>query len=97
MLIHILDFLVKTIATSFNWVFNLVINDSPRITLGVFLLSCAFIGIVIYFFCGTDFFPGHINFNSSKNNSNNNYQPKHSSGNTRSYSSNYSTRVGRNK
>ena len=56
MLVKMLDFLITLISSCVNWAFNLVINDSPRITLGVFLLACAFIGFVIYFLFNTDFF-----------------------------------------
>ena len=100
MLSEVFPFLIDLISKCANWLFTLVINENPRITLGTFILACAFIGVVIYFIFGTDFFPGHINIgsNSAKyNNDTDNYKPKHSQGNTKTYSSNYSTREGRNK
>lgn len=66
MLVNALDFLITTISTWINWAFNLVINDSPRITLGVFLLACAFIGFVIYFLFNTDFFLPFVNGGANK-------------------------------
>ena len=57
MLNSVFPFLIKIISKSVNWLFTVQINDSPKITLGQFLIGCAFIGIVIYFFGGTDFVP----------------------------------------
>lgn len=76
MLVKMFDFLITVISSCVNWAFNLVINDSPRITLGVFLLSCAFIGFIIYFLFNTDFFLPFISGGADKvknisNNSNN--------------------------
>ena len=99
MLNEVFNFWIKTISRCVSWVFSLELNSNPSITFGEFLLAFAFIGIVLYFILGTDFIPG-LGFTKtigSNNNSNNNYQPKHVSGNTRTYSNNYSTRAGRNK
>lgn len=92
---EVFPFLIQHFSRIVNFVFNLPIDKKYNITLGMFLLTCAFIGIVIYFIFGSDFFPGHIGLGSRSNNSN--YQPKHAPGNTRTYDSNYSTRVGRHK
>lgn len=95
MLSDVFKYLISNISSCVNWLFTLVINESPRITLGTFLLACAFIGIVLYFIFGTDFFPGHINLGANiGGNSNTNYQPRHSIG---SAGKDYSTRVSRHK
>lgn len=39
------------------FLFTIVINYNPRITLGEFILGCAFIGVILYFIFGADFFP----------------------------------------
>lgn len=78
MLSEVFSFWIGLISTCINFLFSLKINENPDITIGTFLLSFAFIGAVIYFIFGSDFFPGHINLNSNNNNnSNNGYQPKH--------------------
>ena len=101
MLGNVFSFWIGVISTCVNFIFTLKINENPDITFGTFLLSCAFIGLAIYFVLGTDFIPlGGFNkgsSSSSSGNSNDGYQPKHAPGNTRTYSSNYSTRAGRNK
>lgn len=97
MLSSVFAFLISMISKCANWLFTLVINDSPRFTLGEFLIACAFIGIVIYFIFGSDFFPGHINFGSKGakyNNDTDNYKPRHAPGNA---GQDYSTRESRHK
>ena len=96
MLSEVFPFLISMISKCANWLFTLVINESPRFTLGEFLLACAFIGIVIYFIFGSDFFPGHINIGSARKNSdsNDNYQPRHAPGTA---GKDYSTRESRHK
>lgn len=97
MLSEVFPFLIDLISKCANWLFTLVINENPRITLGTFILACAFIGVVIYFIFGTDFFPGHINIgsNSAKyNNDTDNYKPRHEPGAARK---DYSTRESRHK
>ena len=92
-------FWTKILGKCVNWVFNdCVINTNPRITLGSFIVVCAFIGFVIYFLLNSDFFPAPGTFGSggsssnNNNNSNSNYQPRHAPGNT---GKDYSTRVSR--
>ena len=81
MLDQVFPFLINVISKCANWIFTLTINNNPHITLGQFLVACAFIGIVLYFIFGTDFFPGHITFNGVKSvRSNDNYQPRHETG-----------------
>lgn len=94
MLSETFPFWTKIIGRIVGWVFNdCVINLHPRITLGSFLVACAFIGFVIYFLLNSDFFP-NINFNSSSNKENNttDYKPRHARGNG---GKDYSTRVSR--
>lgn len=78
---QVFSFWIGVISTCVNFLFTLKINENPDITLGMFLLGCAFIGLAIYFILGTDFIPlGGFNrgFSSSNtNSSNNNYEPKH--------------------
>ncbi len=77
-------FWTKIIGNIVGWVFNdCVINVHPRITLGSFIVTCAFIGFVIYFLLNSDFFPAPGSFGSSKNDSSksDNYQPRHANSN----------------
>ena len=77
---NIFPFLIQYFSRIVNFIFNLPIDKKYNITLGAFLLTCAFIGIVVYFIFGSDFFPGHIGSSLNKNSnktSNNNYVPKH--------------------
>lgn len=95
MLSEVFPFLISVISKCVGWLFTLKINESPEFTLGEFLIACAFIGIVIYFIFGSDFFPGHINIGSSKKiNTDSNYQPRHAPG---SSANDYSSRVSRHK
>ena len=80
MLSEVFSFWIGVISTCINFLFTLKVNENPDITFGTFFLACAFIGVVLYFILGTDFFPGHFNLNSNNiknNDSNNNYVPKH--------------------
>lgn len=97
MLSEVFPFLINVISKSMNWLFTLVINENPKFTLGEFLLVCAFIGVVIYFIIGSDFFPGHINFGTSSvkyKNDSDYYQPRHEPGASKK---DYSTRESRHK
>jgi len=79
LLVKMFEFLITIISSCVNWAFNLVINDSPRITLGVFLISCAFIGFVVYFLFNTDFFLPFVSNGAEKirgSNSKSNSNPK---------------------
>lgn len=71
----VFPFLIQYFSRIVNFIFNLPIDKKYNITLGSFLLTCAFIGIVVYFIFGSDFFPGHIRLNSN-NNSNNSSNSK---------------------
>ena len=96
MLNEVFSFFISMISKWFDFVFNLEINKNPPITLGMFLLACALIGLLIYFVLGTDFIPGISftkNISSSKNN-NNNYQPRHAPGTA---GRDFSTRESRHK
>lgn len=77
-----------------GWIFTIKINNNPDITLGMFLLGCAFIGVVLYFILGTDFFPGYINVKTSDGGSKDNYVPRHAPGNA---GKDFSTRESRHK
>lgn len=60
MLSQVFPFLISVISRCTSWIFTLKINDNPSMTLGEFLLTCAFIGMVIYFLIrsfGGDSFP----------------------------------------
>ena len=56
MLVNSWNFFKSIVISWINWIFTLQINDSPKITLGVFLLACFFIGFSIFFLFKTDFF-----------------------------------------
>lgn len=90
---EVFNFWIDVISSCVNFLFTLKINENPDISLGVFLLACAFIGVVIYLILGTDFFPGYIRLGSN-NNSNSNYQPRHAPG---TGGNDYSTRISRHK
>jgi len=79
LLANVFSFWIGVISTCVNFLFSLKINENPDITIGMFLLGCAFIGLAIYFVLGTDFIPlGGFNKNSNNSNSSNdNYVPKH--------------------
>ena len=90
-----ISFWTSIISRCVSWLFSIQINTNPNITLGMFLLGCAFIGVVLYFILGSDFFPGHINVGgSSKSASNDNYVPRHAPGNA---GKDFSTRESRHK
>lgn len=80
MLSNVFNFLISIISKSVEWLFTIQVNDSPKITLGMFLIGCAFIGYVIKFILGTDFVPLNIFNHNSGGSSNDSYQPKHVSG-----------------
>lgn len=79
-MVQVFDFWIDIISTCVNFLFTLKINENPDITLGMFLLACAFIGVIIYLILGTDFFPGHISLSSNNTSNNNNQIPRHLSG-----------------
>lgn len=86
-------FLINNISRVVSFLFTIVINESPKITLGEFLLACAILGLILYFLFGTDFIPGFsVNLNRSKEPVN--YKPRHAKGNT---GQDYSTRVSRHE
>ena len=97
MLGAVFEFWSHLIGTCVNWLFvGLIINDSPRISFGEFILACAVIGFALYFILGTDFIP-NISFTrslDSKSSSNDNYVPRHAPGNG---GADFSTRVSRHK
>ena len=94
MLGKVFKFLIDSIASVVSFLFTIVVNDSPRITLGEFLLGCAILGVILYFLFGTDFIPG-FSINTSKNKDDSvNYKPRHAKGNT---GQDYSTRVSRHE
>ena len=80
MLGNVFSFWIGVISTCVSWLFTLKINENPDITIGMFLLGCATIGLAIYFVLGTDFIP-NISFtrslDSKSSNGNDNYQPRH--------------------
>ena len=77
----VFPFLIQYFSRIVNFIFNLPIDTKYNITLGQFLLTIVFIGIVVYFIFGSDFFPGHINTcSNSIKNSNDGYQPRHAPG-----------------
>lgn len=101
MLNEVFPFLAKTIGMCFEFLFSLEINKNPSITLGNFLLACAFIGLIIYFILGTDFIPNLSHATNIKrssgikyNNNTDNYQPRHAPGTA---GKDYSTRESRHK
>ena len=101
MLTEVFPFLIKMIGKCFDFVFMLEINKNPSITLGNFLLACAFIGLIIYFVLGTDFIPNisymannRRNSGVKYNNKTDNYQPRHAPG---AAGKDYSTRESRHK
>ena len=93
-MVQVFDFWIDIISTCVNFLFTLKINENPDITLGMFLLACAFIGVIIYLILGTDFFPGHINLSSNSNSNNNNQIPRHAPGNA---GRDFSTRESRHR
>lgn len=96
MLGNVFSFWIGVISTCVNFIFTLKINENPDITIGMFLLACAFIGLAIYFVLGTDFIPlfGFNKNSSSSSNSNDNYVPRHAPGTA---GKNFSTRESRHK
>ena len=95
---NVFSFWIGVISTCVNFLFSLKINENPDITIGMFLLACAFIGLAIYFVLGTDFIP-IFGFNrgsgsSNSNGSDNNYVPRHSPGNA---GKDFSTRESRHR
>ena len=76
---NVFSFWIGVISTWVSWLFTLKINENPDITIGMFLLGCAMIGLAIYFVLGTDLIPNITLTRSidSNNSSNNGYQPKH--------------------
>ena len=92
-----ISFWISIISRCVSWLFSIQINTDPDISLGMFLLGCAFIGVVLYFILGSDFFPGHINVGSGSNSrtsSDSNYVPRHAPGNA---GRDFSTRESRHK
>lgn len=84
MITQVFPYLIEQFARIVDFVFNLKINENPDIVLGEFILTCAFIGVVVYFIFGSDFFPNmvHIKDSSVKNASKmtknyDGYEPKH--------------------
>ena len=67
---EVFPYLIRQFATIVNFVFNLKINENPTITFGEFILTFAFIGLVIYFIFGSDFVP-NISFTRNINRSSN--------------------------
>lgn len=80
-MVEVFQFWINSISSVVNWVFRVEVIDEPKITLGMFLLGFAFIGLILYFILGSDFFPGHINLGNNSNSSRDNYVPRHSPGN----------------
>ena len=62
----VFKFWISSFSSIISWVFDLVIIDSPRITLGLFLLACAFLGFLIFFFFEANFFLPFISNSSNK-------------------------------
>lgn len=80
---RVFTFWIDTISTFVKFLFTLKINENPDITIGSFLIACAFIGLIIYFILGTDFIPmlgGSVGSSSSKSTDNNGYVPRHAKG-----------------
>ena len=78
---NVFSFWIGVISSWVSWLFTLKINENPDITIGMFLLGCATIGLAIYFVLGTDLIP-NITFtrsidSKSSNSGNSGYQPKH--------------------
>ena len=53
MITEVIPYFITQLSKIINFVFNLKINENPSITLGEFLLTFAFIGLVIYFIFGS--------------------------------------------
>ena len=77
MLTTVFSFWISIIGRWTAWLFTLKINENPDITIGGFLLACAFIGLVLYFLIGAEHLPFHApnvphvsinNFTSVRNN-----------------------------
>lgn len=77
MLGKVLKFLIDSIASVVTFLFTIVINDSPKITLGEFLIACFIIGLILYFLFGTDFIPGFTLSPSSNKKEPVSYKPRH--------------------
>lgn len=93
MITDLFPYYIEQFGRIVNFVFNITINESPKITLGEFVLTCSFIGIVVYFIFGSDFFPNMSSFGRRFSfNSSSNYKPRHSPGNG---GKNFSTRESR--
>ena len=89
------SFWISVISRCVSWLFTIQINSNPDITLGMFLLGCAFIGVILYFILGSDFFPGHINIGGgSRTVDNDNYVPRHAPGTA---GQNFKTRESRHR
>jgi len=79
-MLEVFSWMSKSFGRIVGFVFNdFVVIDSPRVTLGTFVLAFAVIGLVIYFLLGSDFSPfmGWSLPNKDKDN----YKPRHAPGN----------------
>lgn len=54
MITEVIPYYITQLSKIIEFVFNLKINENPSITLGEFLLTFAFIGLVIYFIFGAN-------------------------------------------
>lgn len=91
---EVIYFWIDILSRCVQWLFSIQIIEEPNISFGMFILACAFIGIVLYFILGSDFFPGHIGISSRVNNNYSNYAPRHGPG---SSNVDFSSRVNRHK
>ena len=62
---QVFPYLIEQFSRIINFVFNLPINENPNISLGQFILGLAFIGLIIYFIFGNNFFPSLSDFNKT--------------------------------
>lgn len=82
MLSSAINFLILSISRVCHFINVIKINDDPTIYLGEFLIACLFIGVVLRFLFGTDFFPTATDvralaWKNLKSNNKANYEPKH--------------------
>lgn len=64
MLGNVFSFWIDLISKCVNFLFTLKINENPDITIGMFLLGVAFIGVAIYFIISLSAAKGSIGNNS---------------------------------
>lgn len=64
MLGNVFSFWIDLISRCVNFLFTLKINENPDITIGMFLLAVAFIGVAIYFIISIPSAKGSIGNNS---------------------------------